>query len=1034
MSIPSKPKLPVALLALAGVLGLTLFSLPALAAYPDPPGGWTYKYIGNQLIVGGENTGATSLDGTWTHDNGSDSYDGSTIGGVFSTGGFGVGNGPGGTSLLTNSGAEFLRLQDCGDPRDYGYPDQSNRKVYFGHGINADSPEKAPTIMSAGVTLTFRARIPTLAKAGEPLDTLHRDGQQANGVQPYPASGDGYVTSDGGKGNFVIREGGNGLDVPAGAIAFSFTQTTDTTGGNPTTGQAGFAGLTFNEFNGNIPSGNVNFGQGSKTNVVAFDPTEWHELYIVIRKDPANIGTHEAFIFRDDGLFPIVFKMTAGTGSDLPDSFLAMGGSATPQNWALDVDWFGYKDEAVFPPGALLPPSLFAFVPADRTTFHTAASGLSFASSALMPTNTLPASGIKVILNGQDVSSQLVLSGNNASQSRTVTFNGLQPNRQYAATYIVTDSGGLSSTNDVSFDTFVETTATILESEDYNHSSGQFTDDPPPGTYAGAPGTLGVDYVDTTLTSFGAFRTSDAADIAVSTDVARAKFVSAGIPDYNVATIGRGEWWNYTRTLTNATYHVWVRAASTAAQAVRLDRVTSDPTQTNQTVQFIGSFAVPRTGTLNLFSYVQLTDVQGRPIAIPGGGVTTLRLTAPDANGDLALNFLFLQPAAGNASGGSLVSVIPLPGAVGAVATVPVEAIIYDGSNAVSQASVKLRVGGLEVGATVIKSGSQTTVKYTPSALWPPGTTQNLSLTYNDGADRSFDWAFTTANYPVLTPAMKVTGATTPGFVWRVHQNEANQDTSIQKVLNALSGALGLPNLADPNAQGPASAPGSPANPGNGTMTFNIPTVINVSEVLGDFRGTFVPDDQMPGIPGTTGNDEGIAVEITTLVQLASGFHTMAVNCDDGFRTTAGFVNDASALTMGLREPGGGVADTIFNFAVQEAGVYAFRTIYFEGGGDASIEWFIIKSDGTSVLINDTANGGPTSFRQGTIPTAPPAGNVVLGGGLNGSGQLVLQWSSGTLLSSTNVGGPYLPVAGATSPHVVNPAEAQQKFFRVQVQ
>ena len=37
------------------------------------------------------------------------------------------------------------------------------------------------------------------------------------------------------------------------------------------------------------------------------------------------------------------------------DSFLALGGSATGQNWALDVDWFGYKDEAVFPPGALLP-------------------------------------------------------------------------------------------------------------------------------------------------------------------------------------------------------------------------------------------------------------------------------------------------------------------------------------------------------------------------------------------------------------------------------------------------------------------------------------------------------------------------------------------------------------------------------------------------------------------------------------------------------------------------------------------------------
>jgi hypothetical protein len=264
--------------------------------------------------------------------------------------------------------------------------------VYFGHDIGSDiDPTEALTIMNDGVTLTFRARIPTLAKAGGPLDPLHRDGQQSAGPQPYPDNGDGYVTSDGGKGNFVIRQGGDGADVPAGAIAFSLTQTTDTTGGDPNTGRAGFAGLTFNEFNGNTPTDQVNFGQGTRTNVVAFDPTEWHELYIVIRKDPANIGTHDAFIFVDGDVRPTVFKMTAGTGADMENSFLAMGGSATPQNWALDVDWFGYKNEAVFPPGALLPPSLFDFDPAHQTLFHPAADGVRFAASSLMPTNTLSA-------------------------------------------------------------------------------------------------------------------------------------------------------------------------------------------------------------------------------------------------------------------------------------------------------------------------------------------------------------------------------------------------------------------------------------------------------------------------------------------------------------------------------------------------------------------------------------------------------------------------------------------------------------------
>jgi hypothetical protein len=987
-------------------------------------------FNGDQLQVSADGLGYDNLDGTWTHNNGSDEWDGSQIGGVFD-----ATNRPGGASLGIEGAVTYLRMQDCGDPRDYDsaageWNDPgSNRKIYFGHSINTDSPAKAPTIMRDGVTLTFRARIPTLAKAGGPLDPLMRDGRNAiEGIQSYPTNGDGYVTSDGGKGNFVVREAGNGLDIPAAAIAFSFTQTTDTTGGSPTNpAPAGFSGLTFNEFNGNVPSANVNFGQGSKTNLVPFDPTDWHELYIVIRDDPADIGTHEAFVFRDGILVPTVFKITGGTGADLPDSFLAMGGSATPQNWALDVDWFGYKDEAVFPPGALLPPSIFGFTPSDRALFHPAASGMRFSSSALMPTNTLPASGIKVTVNGQDVSSQLVLTGTDTSQSRTVTYNGLQANRSYTATYIITDSGGLSTTNDISFDTFAEAQIKLIEAEEYNYA-GQFIDDPPAGGYAGTTATPAVDFQDTTPNSVGVYR-NDAVDMAATTDLARNKYVSTGQVDYSITAIVDGEWWNYTAVYTNPPYNVWLRYASTTARQVRLDRVTSDTSQTNQTLQFVGVFQAPSSGSLNRFNYAQLTDVQGNPVVLPYGGTNSYRLTAMGANGDITLNFFFFVPGA-TPLASPAVTVSPLPNAVGVRGDAPVEAAIYDGSNPVTVGSVKLFVGGSQVPASVTKSGSITSVKHTPSPLWSPNTTYAVSLTYNDGTDRTNSWSFTSANYPVLTPAMKATGAAVPGFVWRMHQNEANQETSVQKALNALSGALGLPNLADPNAQGPASAPGTPANPGNGTMVFNISTVVNVAQVGGTAFGTFSPDDQMPGIPGTSFSTDGVAVEITTLIQLASGFHTMVVNSDDGFRTTAGFVNDASALTMAVVDGGRGSADTLFNFAVQEAGVYAFRTIYFEGGGDANIEWFVIKQDGSRVLINDTANGGPASFQQGTIPSAPAS--IVVSARLNASGQVVIEWSSGTLLSADSVNGTYLPVAGAASPHVVNPANAPQKYYRVQ--
>jgi hypothetical protein len=271
--------------------------------------------------------------------------------------------------------------------------------------------------------------------------------------------------------------------------------------------------------------------------------------------------------------------------------------------------------------------------------------------------------------------------------------------------------------------------------------------------------------------------------------VARSSFVNAGLTDVQIGSITAGEWCNYTRTVLADSYHAYLRVASTAAQAIRLDRVTSGASQPNQILEFLGSFLVPRTGNLNMFNYVPLTDVQGRLVALPLGGVTTLRLTALTANNDMALNYLLLLPA-GAASADPLVSVLPSPNAAGVAADATVAVAIYDGSSPVDKATVQQRVNGAEVAAVVTKAGTLTTVKHTPGTLWAPGTAYALNPTFNDGAARSFDWTFTTANYPVLTPAMKVTDARTAGFVWRMHQNEANQDTTVQKAEDALAGQL----------------------------------------------------------------------------------------------------------------------------------------------------------------------------------------------------------------------------------------------------
>ena len=418
--------------------------------FAEPAGGWTYVYNGDKADAGAAGSGFTSLDGLWSHDNGSDEWDGSAPGGEL-----GASNRPGGVGSFEEGGVQFLRIQDTGDPRDYGYADPgSNRKIYLGHDMSSLGASTAQ--LDEGLTLSFRARIPTPSKSKSPLDSLHRDGQQAGGVKPYPADGDGYVTSDSGKGNFVLAQSSGG------AIAFSLTTTTDNPGGDPADRPANFKGLTMNEFAGNTVSANVNFGQGTGTNVVAFDPTDWHTFWITLRKDPANIGTHQGFVYLDGNLTPTVFRITAGTGNDFSGlTYLAVGSTATPQNSALDIDFVAYKLGAVFPGDALdnLPPEILEVSPAAGTGYHPAAQGLSFKATT-QGNNELHPAGIKLFLNGTDLSQGLVVTG--TPKERLVSLSSLSGNQFYVGEIVVSDQAGRSTTNRVEFDTLVQEQITVV--------------------------------------------------------------------------------------------------------------------------------------------------------------------------------------------------------------------------------------------------------------------------------------------------------------------------------------------------------------------------------------------------------------------------------------------------------------------------------------------------------------------------------------------------------------------------------------------
>lgn len=296
------------------------------------------------------------------------------------------------------------------------------------------------------------------------------------------------------------------------------------------------------------------------------------------------------------------------------------------------------------------------------------------------------------------------------------------------------------------------------------------------------------------------------------------------------------------------------------------------------------------------------------------------------------------------------------------------------GASVLDPATVKLIIDDQVVPATASpKVLDATDYKYTRPTPFPPGTAHTYAIEAKDtrGTLVTDVGNFSTANYALLTADMKVSPDTSKrGFIWRVHQNSAFQANNSTRPLEQLAGTLG-PNEADRTAQGVAIGAGTAGANNNLPIQFEIESTINMSPDAGAY-GSFPTDDPMPGLPGTSGSSDGIAGEAITYVELAAGKHTMAVQSDDGFRTTAGNVADVFRAQL-ASDSAGAVANTVFSVYVQEAGVYPFRTVWEQGAGTAYLEWASVQADGTTrVLLNDTANGGLKTYRAVTSK-GPPA-------------------------------------------------------------
>src|SRR3954469_24277295 len=331
--------------ALAALL-LAGGELPAAtndSVYAAPDGGWTYIYTGTGI----SSSLSAALDGSWNHFNSSDSWSGD---------GRGAGNGlPGGLS----SSNGVLTIEDAVSTTSSG---SDNRRFYFTHNISADpGVTNANTLLNDGVTLSFRAR---LTPASDPLMELTN-------------APNGFVNANDGKGLFGIRQAGGSAMI----ISFSLNQAIDDTG--PTTSfNFGSAGLHMNNLNGDVRSANIDPGEGGTVNLLAFDPTAFHEFWINIQDNGAAAGTHRVAIYMDGSLTPTVFNVTAGTGTEGPSTnYLAFGLPSSPQRGAVDVDFLSYKPGVIIPitadalPSIVLQPANTTVLEGETASFNVGVTG-----------------------------------------------------------------------------------------------------------------------------------------------------------------------------------------------------------------------------------------------------------------------------------------------------------------------------------------------------------------------------------------------------------------------------------------------------------------------------------------------------------------------------------------------------------------------------------------------------------------------------------------------------------------------------------
>ena len=400
-------------------------------------------------------------------------------------------------------------------------------------------------------------------------------------------------------------------------------------------------------------------------------------------------------------------------------------------------------------------PPVIANVFPNGNTLQQDTNKLTFTATSVMP---IDAAGIQVVLDGVDVSSNLVVTGAGTT-AVGVSYTGLTPDRTHTAVITVTDTANLNAFATVNFDTYSPLFS--WEAEDYDFNSGEYTNTPilsstaTAGSYFGVMGVEGVDYHDYSHDGSFNYRSSDTMGTEATGDTPRQNFINAGVADYNVgwfdgagfvggdnvglSSYDAGEWVNYTRNFPAGTYNILGRLANGngGTASVPLSVVTSGWGTSTQTTTNLGAFVFPANGW-GSYAYVPLTDKLGNRVQVTLSGTNTLRVTAGSG-----ANMNFFMLVAADTEQPTITGLYPDGGTL-LQGTNKMVFTVSSASHSIAQSNVIVTLNGATNNDLTFSGNSSSWNVSLPLALNVTNYTAVISVTDDAGNSRSLTRYFDT--------------------------------------------------------------------------------------------------------------------------------------------------------------------------------------------------------------------------------------------------------------------------------------------------